>query len=180
MTRPALQLENFKLHLPDRDVDPPEHPHVVCSDGYAWEPNPTRRACVRGSTAADAESIARVLAAPLLERVLALKELLPARPGLAKTLFPLDCDACGRNHYWGGGYQREQIALQIHPGAVEALRAAAPPLRLLLNPDLPADRKRHGGPIAIPGGLPIRETSAQTLVAQLSWCMLRPWIRKTR
>lgn len=158
-------------------ASPPEWPCLICGDGYAWHPEAPRRRCYCGVTPAPAALVARVFSGRPIERVLAFRALLLggpetggiAYPGTRATIFPSDCSGCGGNHSVAAG-QWTRAAKSIHPGAVEALLDADPPLRRLHDIDLPEERQRRARDVRVRvPGLPVRETDQKTLLAQIAW-----------
>lgn len=176
--------QNFLLHPPTHDAEPPAHPHFACADGYAWAPEPgpaarDRRACYQGHTAARAELVAGVLSGRPIDRVWCLRRLLFGEPGdrypgVLVALWPDHCRGCGGDHTDDAIHWR-RAAVSIHPGALEELRRGDPSLRQLLNVDVPVERryKQRGtdGQRARRAGLPVRATDAETERAQEHWAL---------
>lgn len=98
------------------------------------------------------------------------RDKLPQRwPAIRNALFPSACIGCGEKHGPEAG-QWTRAAMSIHPDALESLRRANPPLRLLLDVDVPEQRRRvPRNERRCSPGLPIRESDEKTLLAQLAW-----------
>lgn len=161
------EVPNYILHPPTHNAPIPQWPHIQCCDGWAWHPHPHKRACFQGVTAAPAESVARIVdpAALPVDRVWTVHELLERYPGIVAVFWPCPCQGCEWGHVHDAGNWR-RAARAIHPDALDALREANPPLRLLL--DLDVEHKRVAKRSVEPG-IPVRDTPARTLAAQLSW-----------
>jgi hypothetical protein len=177
----SAQPANFLLHEKTHDVEPPECPHIVCIDGFAWHPPPDRRQrdhrpCFQGFTHAPAQKVAAVLQGRPIDRLWALRCLLvgeheddPRWPGVIVVLWPDECRGCHGDHTHTAIIWR-RAALAIQPSAIGALRDADPPLRLLLDPEVPPDR-RYKKERRRPAGIPIRGTPEETARAQSSWAL---------
>lgn len=163
----SVVAENYVLHPADRPAASPPFPCIACPDGYAWHPEEQKRRCFHGVTAAPVELVARVVQpeARPIERVWSLRQILDAHPGVVAVLWPSPCSACGGSHAQDAGNWR-RAARALHPGALDALREADPPLRLLL--DLDVVRRRKASRRCTPG-LPVRESEDATELAQISW-----------
>jgi len=92
-------------------------------------------------------------------------------------LFP----RCDRSQCFTNGWYRSRwyrAAMAIHPEAIPYLREAKPPLRSLLDPEVPEGRRRvnvrqskHGDPHLTVGGIPLYETPERTRDEQIAWCL---------
>lgn len=174
---------NFVLHERTCDAEPPDWPHVVCADGFAWHPAPERRQrdvrpCFQGLTHAPSKMVAAVLQGRPIDRLWALRLLLVGEhdddqrwPGIVVALWPDECRGCARDHTSRAIVWR-RAALAVQPEAIDALRAADPPWYLLREPRLPADRRyrpRAGSAHRVMDGLPLCSAPDETARAQISW-----------
>ena len=172
---PLVVVPNFVLHGPTCDAEAPAHSFVRCADGFAGldDPeNPAKQAHFSGCTTAQTEIVAALLRekGPAIERVWAARILMvgdpphsdPRRcPHVFATLWHDPCPGCGRSHTFQA-LKWQRAAKNLHPGALEALREANPPLHLLLDPDVPTERRlKEKGNRKSPPGLPVRATNGK-------------------
>ena len=160
----------------------PDVPHVECTDGFVWHPAEEKRHCLSGWVL-DVPTIllATFYQGEPIERFLSLRSMLTdeafplSHDALMLRLFP----ACDRSQCDANGYYRSRwyrSAMAIHEDAIPYLREAKPPLRALLDPEVPLARRRvavRSGKLdshRLTGGLPICETLERTRDEQIAWC----------
>lgn len=164
-----------------RALESPPCPHIICEGGFAWHDNDRLQGCFVGDVSADAEMVDKAINAigdrarptanptPAIDRLIAISKLRAATTNLVmRRLFRQKCPNCGANHWEVARQSLVAIERYVHPGAIDAIRAANVSIVRLRFPDI-RDERALATPPRI-RGIPVIPGDAEgTRIAQIAY-----------